>query len=649
MSTNSECESYFTVKRQRVAMIGNAFPLMMGFVTRAVVITCLLGLVTPARSQETERPPENAAARAKAQALFENLIKEREKIVSAVVQVQVSQVFRKDDPLPERAIRGMYAFDYSQELFRFDGSRRMRIGSIPPGAGIAQAVHEDVDAKLRYLRTRDHTATWSKSSPRDQATIFLGPPGRLLMGGPLAERHYLFDLRACGLMSHFDFTSNERKNIKDYCDTMLKLSVIEVSEKEELTTIAMRSNFAEYRLTIDLAHQFTPVEYIRSWKKGPGNSSDGSTSTRVTWTEIAGVPVPKSLTIEFDWPDEKQYGLYRFLLLWKNVNQPIDPQYFDYKSFPDIPPGTDVADNRIKGSPRIGFWTESEIVGPEDNNADNKIDPTTTQPGDAANTQTLIEGIKPGDERDDNGLKMKFVWCPPGKFKMGSAPDDPERFTKNQVEVVLTQGWWMGKYEVTQGEWAQLKTPLLWKGQKYVEEGDDYPATYLSWKNAMAFCRKLTRQERAAGRLPLGWQYTLPTEAQWEYACRGGTTTPFSFGNDEALLVDYAWIRNNCGAVNELYAHVVGAKRPNPFGLHDMHGNVSEWCRDGWQDNLPSGTDPFNLAKDELRVVRGGCFTHPGVVCCSAYRDAAHVVNWASFIGEIGFRVALCRVENQKK
>ena len=622
---------------------------MIRIVTPAVTITCLLALFTPAHSQEPDRPPEDAATRAKAQALINNLIKEREKIVSAVVQVQGSQVVRKNDPPPERSIRGMYAFDHSQELFRFDSSRRMYIRSLLPGARVAEAIEEDVDAKLRYVRTRDQSAHWSKSSPGDYATLFLGRPGRQFMDGPLATQHCLIDLRACGVMSHSDLTSNAGRGVKEYCDALMKLLVVDVTENQGVAQIVWRARYTEYRLTIDVAHQFTPVEYIVSWKKGPESSTSGSRTARVTWTEIAGVQAPKSFTIETDAPDEKAYSLYRFLCLWKNVNQPIDKQYFEYKSFPDIPLGTEVADSRVNGGARIGIWTENGVVGPEDDPND-KLDPTTPQPGDAANTQTLIEGQKTGDERDDNELNMKFVWCPPGKFVMGSPAGEPERFdSEDQVDVVLTQGFWLGKFEVTQGEWSQLKTPLLWKGLKNVEDGDDYPATYLSWENAMAFCRKLTRQERAAGRLPSGCQYTLPTEAQWEYGCRGGTTTMFSFGNDQGLLVDYAWIRNNAGAVKEYYGHAVGAKRPNPFGLYDMHGNVNEWCRDGWQKKLPGGTDPFVTPKDDMRVIRGGCFIFPGVMCRSAFRDSEHKIDRMRFQGEIGFRVALCRVDEQKK
>jgi len=177
-----------------------------------------------------------------------------------------------------------------------------------------------------------------------------------------------------------------------------------------------------------------------------------------------------------------------------------------------------------------------------------------------------------------------------------------------------------------------------------VKEGDNFPATYLSWENAMAFCAKLTARERKAGRLPADWEYTLPTEAQWEYACRAGTKTLYSFGDNPFLLPEYAWFHNNAWAVDERYAHAVGRKKPNAFGLHDMHGNVNEWCRDGWHKELPGGIDPFVESKDDHRVICGGSIRRPDVLCQSAIRDGEHGVDRTNFIGDIGFRVALCRV-----
>ncbi len=624
-----------------------------------LVVAGLFGIGNRAFAEDAAPVSEETTARART--LIESLLKERERIVSAVVHVRGSMILTRNEPLGDRTIRGMYAFDHSLDALRFDSSRRMTVRVINAGAvagnnlkaAIANAEEQDVDTQLRYVRTRDVCASWTKSTNNSNIyeAMYLRPSGRG-MGGSIATNHCMIDPRACGVMSYFDFINDKIESgqgVKEYCDAFLEMTVVAVSETQRQAVVVLRSEFAEHRLTIDTARQFTPVEYCRTWKKGPGNSSDGSATSRVKWAEVNGVMVPNSFSIEFDVPDEKEYCLYNFICLWQSVNQPIDKNYFDYKGIRDIPLRTDVVDLRKPGSPTIGFWTAEGIVGPEEDSEDSPsgMDPTKPQPGDARNEQTLIAGNKAGQERDDNGLKMRFAWCTPGEFVMGSPKTETARFDgEEQVEVVLTQGFWIGKCEVTQGEWTQLKTPLLWEGQKYIQEGDEFPATYLSWDNAMDFCRKLTSQERAAGRLPPGWQYTLPTEAQWEYACRGGTTTRFSFGDDLAELANYAWTRENA-AVNaeERHPQPVGQKQPNPFGLYDMHGNVSEWCRDGWQKKRPGGTDPFVPPRDELRVIRGGSWNFPGVVCRSAYRDAYKALDRSSFIGELGFRVVLCPVE----
>ncbi len=157
-----------------------------------------------------------------------------------------------------------------------------------------------------------------------------------------------------------------------------------------------------------------------------------------------------------------------------------------------------------------------------------------------------MRGEIAGRVRDDNGLKTKLVWCPPGIFRMGdfkrvvdvveqsTAMDDDEYDDVGKeveaiaketpaVKVFLRRGYWLGRYEVTQAEWKQVMTKELWKGKRFAKEGDDLPAAYVSWNDAMKFCSKLTEQERQAGRLPVGWEYTLPTEAQWEFACRART------------------------------------------------------------------------------------------------------------------------------
>jgi formylglycine-generating enzyme required for sulfatase activity len=175
-------------------------------------------------------------------------------------------------------------------------------------------------------------------------------------------------------------------------------------------------------------------------------------------------------------------------------------------------------------------------------------------------------GTRAGQTRDDNGLKLKLVWCPPGQFTMGSPKSEKGRFDEDyetQVQVTLTKGFWLGKFEVTQGLWRRVMHSTPWKGQKYqAREGDDFPAAYVTWDDVMKFCETLTAAERSAGRLPLGWQYTLPTEAEWEYACRAGTTTRFSFGDNDSEIGTYAWYGRfeNGNTQNEPYAHPVGLK-----------------------------------------------------------------------------------------
>ncbi len=206
----------------------------------------------------------------------------------------------------------------------------------------------------------------------------------------------------------------------------------------------------------------------------------------------------------------------------------------------------------------------------------------------------------------------------------------------SKVQVTLTNGFWLGQTEITQGQWETIMGTTPWKGKDYVKEGSNYPATIVSWEDAIAFCKKLTEQERKAGQLPDDWEYTLPTEAQWEYACRAGTTTVYSFGDDDSKLSDYAWFEDNAGDIGEEYAHAVETKKPNPWGLSDMHGNVWEWCRDWYQDKLPGGTDPEVTAEGSFRVNRGGSWINPAGLCRSALRFW-YTPSYRNF--NLGFRV----------
>jgi formylglycine-generating enzyme required for sulfatase activity len=219
-----------------------------------------------------------------------------------------------------------------------------------------------------------------------------------------------------------------------------------------------------------------------------------------------------------------------------------------------------------------------------------------------------------------NTIGMKLVLIPAGEFLMGS-PDsdkDAQADEKPQHRVRITRPFYLGAYEVTQGQFQAVTgmNPSRFKGS------DDLPMECVSWEDAMAFCSRLNELEK--GQLQ-GEIYRLPTEAEWEYACRAGTSTRFGFGDDEGALGEYAWFAGNRDGKQH---HPVGQKRPNAWGLYDMHGNVLEWCWD-WYEwkyyvNLP-GTDPSGASGSWGRVCRGGSWVwwsdYPRF-CRVAYRNA---------------------------
>ncbi len=248
---------------------------------------------------------------------------------------------------------------------------------------------------------------------------------------------------------------------------------------------------------------------------------------------------------------------------------------------------------------------------------------------------------KPGDSREltlPSGEKMKLVWCPPGTFTMGSPASEPGREDdENPVEVTLSYGFWLGQTETTQEQWTAVMGTTPWAGLTYFKEGPNFPAFNISHKDAESYCEKLTETERQAGRLPTGWKYALPTEAQWEYACRAGTKSSYSFGNDESSLGEYAWFGKNADNIGEQYAHAVGMKKTNPWGFCDMHGNVWEWCRDGYAEKLPGGAAPLNYGISGLGALRGGSWRENATASRSANRiDIAPDIRGANS----GFRVA---------
>jgi formylglycine-generating enzyme required for sulfatase activity len=211
-----------------------------------------------------------------------------------------------------------------------------------------------------------------------------------------------------------------------------------------------------------------------------------------------------------------------------------------------------------------------------------------------------------------------LVWIKPGTFTMGSPSTEVYRDSNEgpQTRVTISQGFWMSKYETTQEEYQSVMgiNPSKFKGDA------NRPVEMVSWNDATDYCAKLTASEIAVGRLPLGYAYRLPTEAEWEYACRAGTTTGYSYGDDPnyTQLGNYAWYY-----IYGSITHAVGGKLPNAWGLYDMYGNVWEWCSD-WYGTYPGGsvTDPQQGANSgSYRVGRGGSWTSDGGVCRTACRN----------------------------
>jgi formylglycine-generating enzyme required for sulfatase activity len=231
-----------------------------------------------------------------------------------------------------------------------------------------------------------------------------------------------------------------------------------------------------------------------------------------------------------------------------------------------------------------------------------------------------------------NSLGANMILIPAGVFTMGSPASDSNAYPDEKpYRVTISRPYYLGETEVTQGQWKAVMKTEPWKGENDVREGDNYPATYISWEDATEFCRRLSAQE--------GREYRLPTEAEWEYACRAGSTARYTFGDEPTNLSQYGWFEDNADNVGEEYAHLVKQKRGNSFGLYDMHGNVYEWCSD-WYGDYPSSAvvDPVGPAAGSYRVNRGGGWNDGAAGCRSAHRNWNDPSN-RNYNG--GFRLAL--------
>ncbi len=366
-----------------------------------------------------------------------------------------------------------------------------------------------------------------------------------------------------------------------------------------------------------LTHEFASPEQLRGERPEPVSDVY---SLAASLYYCLTYQTPEQRRVDRYHPRHVPEGLRE--LLTRSLRRTIDEPPQDAVAFLEAYPQTIDVDAPVQ-QPERQIVTQAEQI----------IVPTSVQ-------TDPFEGTQAGQERSDNGLQMAFCWCPPGKFRMGSPPDEPNRYDdEDQVEVTLSHGFWLGKYPVTQQEYEQImgnnpsKFSASGRGKDKVAGIDTsrFPVESVSWEDAMEFFRKLTEQERGAGRLAEGWKYTLPTEAQWEYACRAGTTTAYWFGS--SINAKQANFEGKVGRPTP-----VGSYPSNGWGLYDTHGNVLEWCLDKYAGQLSGGMDPSGPVTSADGVFRGGSWGHVAQHARAAYR----LRNAPSDRGDaLGFRGAL--------
>ena len=263
---------------------------------------------------------------------------------------------------------------------------------------------------------------------------------------------------------------------------------------------------------------------------------------------------------------------------------------------------------------------------------------------EAAMEQARLSSAKSSSDQADQGITntigMKLVPIAKGKFQMGSLfREEGYRLAEQRHEVTLTRDYYLGAFEVTQAQYLKLmgNNPSYFQGGQVKNvDSSNHPVDRVSWEDAVEFCKRLSElpEEKAAGRV-----YRLPTEAEWEYACRAGSNAPFGFGGLE-LVDDYGWFSSNCKGISQ----PVGKKDPNAWGLYDMHGNVMEWCSD-WAGDYPEGavSDPTGPMDGDSRMIRGGAWLTPAMLGRSGNRAFHFPADTRS--DYVGFRVALSSPE----
>lgn len=239
--------------------------------------------------------------------------------------------------------------------------------------------------------------------------------------------------------------------------------------------------------------------------------------------------------------------------------------------------------------------------------------------------------LLPGD------VPLEMVYLPSGTYLMGRYPGEQDSTdSQDPQHQVAVPGFWMAKYELTKEQWKAVMGTTPWAGQENVLDDPKSPAVYVSWDDARRFTRALSNYT--------GTIFRLPSESEWEYACRAGTTARFYWGDDPAYAEgdDYCWWGYNADEVGESYAHVAGLKLPNAFGLYDMSGNVWEWCEDDWYGDYigapADGSAWVRSPRGIFRVLRGGNWLVLGNNCRSAARACVGPATGAS---AHGFRPAM--------
>jgi formylglycine-generating enzyme required for sulfatase activity len=260
------------------------------------------------------------------------------------------------------------------------------------------------------------------------------------------------------------------------------------------------------------------------------------------------------------------------------------------------------------------------------------IDPDGPDETQKVEIQDILPEGKPYTVPD---LDMQMIWVPPGKFVMGSPKSEPgHRLDEEELhQVIISRGFWIGQFEVSQAQFETIlgENPSTFKDPLM-------PVHKVNWEEAMEFCEALTDREKSVNRMPDKWGFNLPTEAQWEYACRADTTTVFHFGNEAEELSQYGWFVDNSDGSPK----TIGTKKPNAWGIHDLHGNMGEWCFDWYGKAYPvdGSVDPITKKASAFKVFRGGTYTDISDRCRAAYRNRITPDTRNPWIG---FRVVLMR------